>query len=257
MKASAQQIIKALKQRHRDDVVFSEMTMGAAGGRRLDFWALKKSWSPVNAIGYEVKVSRADFLNDDKWPAYLGCCHQFYFACPWKLIMPDELPKEVGLMWMTQTGSMQIKKKAQRKAPDANDFQNALIRAAWGKYSDTQPRSRLEVAEMHRQRVEAAEIGRHTAQMLGRKNSESFRRLSKKSDDAVRLASSLEYVHEWTKEKGIDLSKPLKSTWGGRQTVKGQLDQLFGSISKDTLADIDKLRNQLSLLIEKANENTT
>ena len=66
-------------------------------GRRLDMLSLDYMRGRVR--GYEIKVSRSDFVNDTKWQDYLPYCHQFYFVCPPDLIQPDELPKEIGLMY--------------------------------------------------------------------------------------------------------------------------------------------------------------
>lgn len=83
----------------------------------MDAWALLKTWSPLTAIGYEIKVDRSDFLRDRKWEGYLPVCHELYFACPAKLIAPDELPQDVGPLWLT--GSRLVtKRKAVRRTPD-------------------------------------------------------------------------------------------------------------------------------------------
>jgi len=48
--------------------------------------------------GFEVKISRSDFLSDRKWPNYLPYVNYFYFATPPGLIKPEELPPEIGLL---------------------------------------------------------------------------------------------------------------------------------------------------------------
>jgi len=65
-------------------------------------------------IGYEIKISRQDFLRDNKWPKYLGMCNELYFVCPWKIIRIDEVPADCGLMWVSKSGTVVTKKK---KAP--------------------------------------------------------------------------------------------------------------------------------------------
>jgi len=47
---------------------------------------------------YEVKSSRADFLNDGKWEKYLPYCTQFAFVAPAGAIFRWELPRECGLI---------------------------------------------------------------------------------------------------------------------------------------------------------------
>jgi hypothetical protein len=64
-------------------------------------------------MGNEIKITRSDFLQDDKWQKYLEDCHQFYFVCPWGLIDPSEVPQEAGLMWVAKTGTrLYTKRKA-------------------------------------------------------------------------------------------------------------------------------------------------
>ena len=100
MKAS--DIQRLLDDRHAEDVYVSECKDGGTWNRdhcRLDGWAMEKSWSRPRMIGYEIKVSRGDFMQDTKWPAYLPLCNELYFVCPAKLIQPSEVPDKVGLIW--------------------------------------------------------------------------------------------------------------------------------------------------------------
>jgi hypothetical protein len=118
-RVTADEVVALLAARHpaKDSVFVPECKMGQGGSRRLDAWVLSKTWSPWTITGYEVKVSRQDFINDDKWADYLPVCHLLYFACPSGLIQPNELPAEVGLLWVA--GSRLVtKKKAARREPD-------------------------------------------------------------------------------------------------------------------------------------------
>lgn len=112
----ASEIIDLLAARHTDDVFIPECKGGPTWGGehcRLDAWAMRKSWSRPLVWGYEVKVSRSDFVNDNKWRAYLDYCNDFYFACPPGVIKPEELPAEAGLLWVASTGRcLFVKKKA-------------------------------------------------------------------------------------------------------------------------------------------------
>lgn len=102
-------ILRILQQRHRRDLWLTEVKDGPstlAQTSRLDALAIKKSWTQPRFVGYEVKISRSDFLRDDKWVTYLPVTHQFSFACPWDLIQPDELPPEVGLYWVREDGGL-------------------------------------------------------------------------------------------------------------------------------------------------------
>ncbi len=116
----SQSILDRLAAKHADAVFIKECAMGSRqnGCRRLDAWVLLKTWSPPTTIGYEVKNSRGDFLQDRKWQEYLPACHEFNFVCPAKLIAPEELPAEVGLLWTAGESRLITKRRAVRREPD-------------------------------------------------------------------------------------------------------------------------------------------
>ena len=78
-------------------------------GCRPDVIALKPTYNlnQIHAYTYEVKVSRADFLQDvkkDKWRKYAAFSKYIFFACPEGLIQLDEVPEGCGLLWRTESG---------------------------------------------------------------------------------------------------------------------------------------------------------
>lgn len=116
-------IMSLLRCRHSRDVFVPECKNGATqyvylgGHRRIDAWAMKRSWLNFEIIGYEIKTSRADFLRDDKWREYLPMCHRFYFVVPWGLIDPREIESPAGLIYVAKTGGrLYAKKRAVRRA---------------------------------------------------------------------------------------------------------------------------------------------
>jgi hypothetical protein len=72
-----------------DQAVVTELTL--ANGRRADLVGLDRT-GLITLV--EVKASRADFLVDRKWRAYLDYCDRFYFAVadgfPLELLPPAE-----------------------------------------------------------------------------------------------------------------------------------------------------------------------
>ncbi len=113
----SREIIDLLAKKHDEDVFVTECKNGPSQGNkhvRMDAWVMNKSWANPCVTGYEVKVSRADFIADNKWPSYLPLCNQFYFICPSGIIKPEEVSPDAGLMWVSKTGGMTITKK---KAP--------------------------------------------------------------------------------------------------------------------------------------------
>lgn len=65
----------------------------------FDGLAITKSYTKPLIVGYEIKVSRSDFLSDNKWHLYLQYCNEFYFVVPRGLIKKEELPDGVGLLY--------------------------------------------------------------------------------------------------------------------------------------------------------------
>lgn len=126
MKITSDVIKKALENKHKNDIFVSECKNGATHKSNelliFDAWTAKRSWEHPCTTIYEIKVDRSDFLNDEKWMKYLRYCHEFYFVCPKGLISPTELPAEVGLYYISDTGNvLYCKKKAvYREMPEAD-----------------------------------------------------------------------------------------------------------------------------------------
>ena len=123
---TAQDIKTALATHHSKDIFVDECkngpTWSSAGLAKLDAWALLRTWSPLTTIGYEIKVSRADFEHDQKWPQYLPLCHAFYFVSPPSIIKAVDLPKGIGLKYITKSGTIHTKLRAERHEPDPDKF---------------------------------------------------------------------------------------------------------------------------------------
>lgn len=118
MTITANTIINLLLKRHADDIAVPECkngpTWSAIGAvRKFDLWVLRRSYSKPMTWIYEVKVSRQDFLRDDKWQQYLLYCTDFYFVAPAGIISPDEVPEQAGLLLTSKNGTrLYCKKKA-------------------------------------------------------------------------------------------------------------------------------------------------
>jgi len=93
-------ITEALQVKHEnlEDIFASQVKIGPMGSKIMDAVAIKKTWSPKTVIGYEIKTSRQDFLNDQKYPVYMDNCNIFYFVTPKNIIKKGELPIGAGHM---------------------------------------------------------------------------------------------------------------------------------------------------------------
>ena len=127
---TADQISNLLAEKHKLDVFVAQCKNGETLGARklliLDAWALKRTYSPLSMIGYEIKVDRQDFEHDQKWIDYTDLCHYFYFVCPAGLIRSTELPHQIGLIWVSQSGVLHTKHKAERQNLDITKTSDLL-----------------------------------------------------------------------------------------------------------------------------------
>lgn len=77
--------------------------------RKLDvlivaLWASREA----SAIGFEIKVSRNDFVNEryksKKYEAWLPYCDKFYFVCTEGIAVAEEIPNDCGLAIIKRWG---------------------------------------------------------------------------------------------------------------------------------------------------------
>jgi len=118
-KITAKNILALLENKHADDIFVPECKNGQTWNthhKRLDAWAMKKSYSKPGMFGYEIKVSRSDFLGDEKWTEYLPLCNYFYFVAPSDVIAKNEISDGAGLLTVATTGTKLFTKvKAPRR----------------------------------------------------------------------------------------------------------------------------------------------
>ncbi len=115
---------------------------GGASTRRAD--AVSMGFWPSNGmeiVGYEIKVSRADWLNEIKQPeksqSISQFCDRWYLVAPQGVLGIDELPKGWGYIQATQK-SLRTKVKAPKRDTITPDifFQASLLRSVTKKYSN-------------------------------------------------------------------------------------------------------------------------
>lgn len=118
-KITATDIKKALSKHHTSEFFITECKNGPTyspspqGLLKFDGLAIYKSWSQKHIRIYEIKVSRSDFLQDNKYHLYKQYCHEMYFAVPKGLVKKEEVPDDVGLMYYyPETGAFRTVKKA-------------------------------------------------------------------------------------------------------------------------------------------------
>ncbi|MBP8055118.1 MAG: hypothetical protein KA314_04720 [Chloroflexi bacterium] len=126
-KELTRQIYELLEMRHPVNgmgewATFRELNIGTGsfGGRFIDFFAMNL-WPSKNylKVAYEVKVSRADFTKELKYPQKREgaerVANECYFVVPSGLLQFDEIPQGWGLLVMQKDGLKCAKKAMQRK----------------------------------------------------------------------------------------------------------------------------------------------
>lgn len=97
--------------RRPDAMWMDEFTWGQG---RFDILTMDlQNWT---VRGYEIKLSRQDFLGDRKWQNYLPYCHFFFFASVPDVIHPGDLPEEIGHLELGESGLI-LRKKPRRLQP--------------------------------------------------------------------------------------------------------------------------------------------
>lgn len=118
----AEDICGLLTNRHMSDLTLEELML--PNGMRMDFFAMSSPHSMYHSLtGYEIKVTRSDWLNDMKYKDYVQYCNYFYIVAAPRCVLPEEVPPNMGFIEMTSTKSRLFTK---RKAP-AFDVKNLRI----------------------------------------------------------------------------------------------------------------------------------
>ena len=166
MTYSAHTLSQLLAARHSGEVYIPECKMGAVGSRTLDGWALLATWSPMTAIGYEIKVSRSDWLKDQKLEEYRAACHLFFVVAPKGIVAKPELPAGVGLLEPIGAGTGQrlvMRVKAVRQEPEMSKLARLMAYALMWKRVGGDPEEPERARRARRWATWVAERGQYKA----------------------------------------------------------------------------------------------
>jgi len=154
-KITAAEINRLLDQQHPNvekSMIAFEVGDATGGNQRrwadavsMEFWPSRG----LEIVGYEVKISRSDWLNELKDPsksqAVSRYCDRFYLVAPPGVLGIDELPKTWGYIEVTAheygdqvTWGLRTKNKAPKRdvTPINRNFAASLIRCALRKYGN-------------------------------------------------------------------------------------------------------------------------
>jgi hypothetical protein len=247
----AEYIKKLLAKKHEEDIFVNECRIGGWPGMNntsyMDGWAMVKSWSTPNTIGYEVKVSRQDFIKDNKWHKYLDFCNQFYFVCPAKLIDTSEVPQDVGMMWIQKGGSkLYTKKKAPRRETNQENmaqlYKGILMNRAkvswvsmYGARSiSVENKKKLFFEDFVNKKEEDRTYGRLLSGRIRRVYEEKIKSVDEENKKLIKENKSLSDIKKMLVEMDID-----PNTWNVQNKIR---DRLKGEDLTSFVNHLDRLK---------------
>lgn len=256
---TSEHIKRLLAVKHAKDVLVTECKNGqswASGMHQLlkiDAWVLRRSWSPLTTIGYEIKVSRQDFEQDQKWINYTDYCHEFFFVCPAGLIRAIDLPKGIGLIWTTMNGvGLQTKIKADRLKPDLeklNTLMTYIIMARSVIVSDMykanegikEQKDRIqEKADMVREQEARKEL----SYLVKGHIRSRFEEMRKRCEKAELLSERVDKFVKRLALLGITWD-PKVEYWGHTNQTENEIELLGKRIDYHTLSQMENIGKRL------------
>ncbi|MDD5731023.1 MAG: MmcB family DNA repair protein, partial [Candidatus Omnitrophica bacterium] len=257
-----------ISKHHSKDVVIEQCKNGPSWSSPnlliLDAWVLERTYSPLQTIGYEIKVSRQDFENDAKWMQYMDYCHKFYFVCPAGLIRAVDLPKEVGLYWTTMKGDgIRLKKYAERHEPNADKLNSLLIYALMSRskiVADMNEANRIDTEESDRVKnmedyLRRCEEGKVLAHMIKGHFRKMYDENINREKEINRRIDRLERFEKQLAKLGITWDSKNDS-WYDNQQVENQINKLKNQIGWKTLDQMERLSEVLSSTVKNLREVT-
>ena len=249
MEVTAIDIKKALAQKHNKDFFMAEVKSGSTWNAPkgnlmiLDALAIRKSWSSPCFTGYEVKVSRSDFLRDAKFYTYEVLVNCLYIVCPKGMIDRTELPESVGLMYYDpEKKTITTKKKAiYRKIEYSADM---LLYIIYSRLDSDRIPFYSSRAEYFRDYV----AGKIDSRELG------YAARSKLVDDNAKLQKELESVNRFKEQRDAFLEiqrvAHQHGIWGGYHD-KGLAEGIDRALKRKAVTDIVEIRNDLERILFK------
>lgn len=245
----------ALAAKHAGDVYVAECKNGPSAGSshsRLDGWAMAKSWSKPHVYGYEIKVSRSDFQRDEKWQNYLALCNSLYFVCPPKLIQPEELPGDVGLLWCHGTRLLSKKKAAYRAVQIPESLWRYVVmcrsKIVDSTFNSTEGESVREYWERWlKQKEEDRDIGHQASRGLAQLYAKRVKLVQKENERLKEENTLLATTKALVEKLGI-------SKWDSEASIKSKFERLKEIVPPHVILSIENGADQLERIAQALKE---
>lgn len=249
MKLNARQIVRLLESRHLRDLFIPECKDGPTrfgGHLRIDAWAMNRSWANATMYGYEVKVSRSDWLKDQKLHAYLPLCNVLYIVAPSGVVKDEEIPEGVGLLVVNSKGTgLLTKRKAKHREVDDPTvlFRYVLMSRVEVSFSRRIPQTER-FRDFIEGRRDRREIGALVSRRLREETVEEVRKSEERADHAERKLKAMESAAKTLRDLGFENGIP--GDWEIRKRILRATDRRRGMLMS--------IRSQMETLAQMAKE---
>lgn len=242
-------VLKILAVKHSKDVFVPECKTGASQAmahRRLDAWVMPRSWAHPAITGYEIKVSRRDFMQDLKLTDYLQYCNYLYIVAPKDVLDPRELPEGVGYMQVTANRALTKVKAAYRdvKIPESIFRYVLMCRTrVCREYGDTEAHSganRRFWSEWLKEKKVDADLGWRVSKALHTTIEDEIRKLQRKNAQLEHENDELKPLKEVIEKLGL-------SRWNAAEEFERKWNSGSGAHSEA----IDNLANEAMETLRK------
>ena len=269
---TANMITNLLLKRHSKDVTVTECKSGQSWTketmRKFDLFAMRRSYSNPCCWIYEIKVSRQDFLRDDKWQTYLPYCTDFYFVAPPGIIDPAEVPSDAGLLLISKNARMLYCKK---KAPHRTDAETPIslfkyivmsrakiVSSTYTNASNGRDNTAYWQNWLSTKK-EKQELGYNVSKKIRELHEEKVIEVERKQKRLERKIDRFENVERILKELGLDGGK---LPWNYEERIKDRLADINAGIpEKDILMHLENavsnLKNTIRVITESGVKDAT
>ena len=268
MKLTEATITKLLLNRHSKDVCVSQCKSGQSWSSEkvkiFDLFTMKRSYSNWCCCIFEIKITRNDFLQDDKWQTYLPYCNEFSFVAPPGIIDPAEVPADAGLLLSSKNGTrLYCKKKAPHRnveIPDSvfNYILMSRTRIVESTYNNNSAFDwKIYWEKWLATKKEKRDFGYHVSKKIRELHEEKVIEVERKQKRLERKIDRFENVERILKELGLDGGK---LPWNYEERIKNRLADISAGIpEKDILVHLENavsnLKNTIRVITESGVEN--